>query len=118
MAGGWKDDPVPYDAISAPEQLQALLDAVLVVETDLDLPSTLRRVVEAACSLTGARYGALELLDASGHGLYQFVHVGIDAATVDAIGHRPEGAGILGTLILDPEPLRLTGLRAGSGGVS
>lgn len=99
-----------YHAIRDPDQLQALLAAVLAIESDLELPGVLRRIAEAACSLTGARYGALGILDPSGKGLAEFVHVGMDGATVEAIGHFPEGEGILGLLILDPRPLRLTDL--------
>jgi signal transduction histidine kinase len=66
--------------------------------------------VEAACSLVDARYGALGVLDEAGNGLAEFVHVGLDDATVSAIGRLPEGHGILGLLILDPKPLRLTDL--------
>lgn len=43
----------------SPERLRALLDAVVGLGTDLDLRSTLQRIVEAACALAGARYGAL-----------------------------------------------------------
>lgn len=98
---------MPSRGVRDPERLQALLEAVLAVGSDLDLPHVLRRVVEAACSLTGARYGALGVLDATGTGLAEFVTVGVSDETVAAIGHRPEGAGVLGTLILDPRPLRL-----------
>jgi len=103
---------VPYHAISDPSQLQALLDAVLSVEAGLDLPGVLQRVVEAARTLTGARYGALGVLDPNGKGLAEFVHVGMDDAAVARIGHLPEGNGVLGVLILDPEPLRLADLTA------
>jgi len=101
---------VPYHSIREPEQLQALLDAVFVIEAELELPGILRRIVEAACKLTGARYGALGVLDVSGKALSEFVHVGIDEATVDEIGHLPEGAGILGLLIVEPQPIRLKDL--------
>ncbi|HUC36997.1 MAG TPA: GAF domain-containing sensor histidine kinase [Acidimicrobiales bacterium] len=101
---------MPYHSIREPEQLQALLDAVFVIEAELELPGILRRIVEAACKLTGARYGALGVLDVSGKALSEFVHVGIDEATVDEIGHLPEGAGILGLLIVEPQPIRLKDL--------
>lgn len=101
---------VPYHAIRDPEQLQALLDAVLAIESDLELPGVLHRIIEGACVLTGARYGALGILDASGKGLSQFVQVGVDDATARAIGHLPQGTGILGRLISDPQPLRINDL--------
>jgi len=103
---------VPYHTIRDPEQLQALLDAVAVIESDLDLPSVLRRVAEVACSLTDARYGALGMLDSSGKHLAEFVHVGIDDAAAAAIGRLPTGEGILGLLIIDPVPFRLPDISA------
>jgi signal transduction histidine kinase len=103
---------VPYHAIRDPEKLQGLLDAVLIIEAGLELPGVLRRIVNTACSLTRARYGALGVLDPSGKGLSEFVNLGIDDATVETIGQLPEGAGILGLLILEPEPLRLDNLSA------
>jgi signal transduction histidine kinase len=67
----------------------------------------LTRIVEAACELVNAQYGALGVVAPERAGLEQFVHVGIDAATVEAIGHLPEGKGLLGLLIEDPRPIRL-----------
>jgi signal transduction histidine kinase len=101
---------MPYHEIDDAAKLQALLDAVLVIESDLDLVSLLHQIVTAAVELVGAQYGALGVLDTTGLGLAEFVHVGVDAATVEEIGHLPEGLGILGLLISDPEPLRLDDL--------
>lgn len=101
---------MPYHAIRDPERLHALLDAAVVIGTDLDLHGVLERVTETACSITGARYGAVGVLDHEGKRLAQFVTVGIDEATFKKIGHLPEGAGILGLLIVDPRPLRLADL--------
>jgi signal transduction histidine kinase len=103
---------VPYHAIRDPDRLHALLDAVLAIESDLELPAVLRRIVEAGCLLTGARYGALGVLAPGAKGLSQFVYVGIGEPTAEAIGPLPEGAGILGVLTLDPKPLRLAELSA------
>jgi signal transduction histidine kinase len=101
---------VPYHRIGDPDQLQALLDAVLLIETDVELPAVLRHIVEVACSLVDARYGALGVIDESGTSLSEFVTVGFAQETIDEIGHLPEGAGILGLLILDPNPIRLADL--------
>ena len=65
------------------------------------------RIVESAVELVGARYGALGILDEAGVGLAQFLTVGVDDDIHHAIGHLPEGHGILGVLIADPRPLRL-----------
>ncbi len=87
-----------------------LLDAVVLATSDLDLDTTLRRVVEAACSLVDARYGALGVIAEDGEGLQSFVYHGIDEATAERIGNLPEGHGILGLLIEQPHPLRLEDL--------
>ena len=88
-----------------------LLGAVLRLLGDVDTPSMLRRIVEAAVTLVDARYGALGVLDESGTRLSQFIVVGIDEAQQRAIGELPEGHGILGLLIVDAHPLRLPDLR-------
>jgi signal transduction histidine kinase len=92
------------------QRFARLLDAVMAVGSDLTLPVVLRRIVESARSLVEARYAALGVVDASGRGLEQFVHVGVDPGTVEAIGHLPEGRGILGLIITHPRPLRLPDL--------
>ena len=96
---------------AGPRSLRRLLDAVLTVGSDLDLPAMLERIVQAAVDLVDARYGALGVLDDTGERLAQFVTVGIDDETRAAIGHLPEGHGILGLLIVDAKPLRLPDLR-------
>jgi signal transduction histidine kinase len=93
------------------ERVARLLDAVLAVTGDTELERVLRRVVEAACAMVGARYGALGVLADDGQGLSEFVHTGLDDAVVARIGRLPEGRGILGVLIAHPEPLRLDDLK-------
>ena len=90
-------------------RIQQLLDAFLSVSSGLDLETTLRRIVESACDLVDARYGALGVL-AAGGGLAAFIHVGVDAATAAAMGSLPEGKGVLGQLITEPYPLRIPDL--------
>ena len=97
------------DTDRAPD-VRRLLDAVLLFGSELDLPTTLQRIVEAATDLVDARYGALGVLDESATRLSEFLTVGIDDATYRAIGHLPEGHGILGLLIVEAEPLRLPDL--------
>jgi signal transduction histidine kinase len=91
-----------------PQSLRQLLRAVLAVGSDLDLTTVLQRIVEAAVALVDARYGALGVLDESGTGLAQFVTVGVDAELRAKIGDPPKGLGVLGLLIADARPLRLT----------
>lgn len=90
---------------------QALLDAVVAISSDLDLASVLRRIIEAATSLTAARYGALGVLGSDGE-LSEFVTTGMDEAMHALIGDLPRGRGILGVIIDEPEGLRLVDLSA------
>ncbi|HLY84239.1 MAG TPA: GAF domain-containing protein, partial [Acidimicrobiales bacterium] len=96
---------------AGPRSLRRLLDAVLTIGSELDLASVLRRIVEAAVELVGARYGALGVLNESGTGLAEFITVGLDDDTRRAIGNLPKGLGLLGALITDARPLRLPDLR-------
>src|SRR3954452_6307579 len=91
-------------------RVQHLLDAFLSVSTGLDLPSTLRRIVESACDLVDARYGALGVLRHGGDGLAAFIHVGVDDERAARMGSLPQGKGVLGQLIREPYPLRIPDL--------
>ncbi len=82
----------------------------MLLSSELSLPQVLQRLVDLAVRLTDARYGALGVLDASGKGLAQFIHVGLSAEEGRAIGDLPKGRGILGALISDARPLRLDDL--------
>ena len=93
------------------DRMQGLLDAVLSIAEDLDLDTTLRRIVQAAVNLVDARYGALGVLGPGG-GLTRFLYVGIDDDLRATMGPLPEGKGLLGQLILEPHPLRLDDLSA------
>ena len=84
-----------------------LLDAVLTIAGDLDLETVLARIVESACHLVDARYGALGVISEDRQGLVAFVHHGISPAVVREIGDLPAGRGVLGVLIDDPAPVRL-----------
>ena len=95
---------------AGPRALRQLLDAVVTIVSDLDATAMLQRIVHAATDLVDARYGALGVLDVSRTRLAQFITVGVDEEMHRAIGHLPEGHGILGLLIVDAKPLRLPDL--------
>ena len=101
----------PMEHVAGPRQLRRLLDGVLTIGSDLDLYTVLNTIIETAAELVDARYGALGVLDEARTGLSDFITVGIDEDARAAIGHLPEGHGILGLLIVDPKPLRLPDLR-------
>ncbi|HSD04028.1 MAG TPA: GAF domain-containing protein [Gaiellales bacterium] len=93
---------------TAPDnRLQALLDAGVAIAGGLELRQILPRLVQTACDLTGAKYGALGVLDESGNRLAQFITAGLSDEERDSIGDLPTGRGILGVLITDARPLRL-----------
>ena len=105
---------VPYQNIDDSVKLRRLLDAVLMIEADVDLAVLLRHFVEEACVLVGARYGALGVLNESRTGLEQFLTVGLTEEEEQKIGPRPTGRGVLGLLITEPSPLRLDDLSSHS----
>jgi signal transduction histidine kinase len=94
------------EVVTSRERLRALLDAVVGIGTDLDLHSTLRRIVEAACSLVGAKYGALGVIGPDKL-LTEFITHGISPEVHAQIGDLPHGRGVLGLLIADPRPVRM-----------
>ena len=88
-------------------RLRALLRANQAITAQLDLESVLRSIVEAARDLTGAQYAALGVIGEHG-GLVRFLHEGMDEEHVRLIGHLPVGEGLLGAVIRDPHPIRIT----------
>lgn len=101
---------MPYQKIHDSATLRRLLDAVLMIEGDVELSVLLRHFVEEACVLVDARYGALGVLNEARTTLDQFISVGLSEEEKALIGAPPTGRGVLGLLITDPEPLRLRDL--------
>ena len=95
---------------TALDRLRVLVDAGIALSSELSLDALLQQLVETAAQLTGARYAALGVIDQTGTGLERFLTTGIDAETHAAIGDLPRGRGILGVLIREAKPLRLTTL--------
>jgi signal transduction histidine kinase len=100
------DQPADSE-LGLPGDVRALLEAVVAISSDLDLHPVLNRIVESACRITQARYGALGVLDTVGRGLAEFVTYGLTDEQHRAIGELPRGRGILGLLIERPEAVRL-----------
>src|SRR6478736_7756461 len=86
-----------------------LIEAGLALSAELDLDAVLQRIVELACEITGARYGALGVLGADRR-IERFITVGLSDEERAAIGDPPTGHGILGLLIELERPLRLPDL--------
>ena len=102
-------EPAPTtSSSSSPSREQAALVAAgILLASDLSLDTVLQRLVELAVRLTEARYGALAVLAPDGS-IADFVTVGLEQAEREAIGDLPRGQGVLGLLMADPHPLRLT----------
>jgi len=100
----------PFDRIDDPAKLRRLVQAILILDAELNLPVVLRRIIEEARLLVDAQYGALGVLTEDGRALDQFLTVGLSHEEERAIGARPTGRGVLGTLIGDDKPLRLANL--------
>jgi len=95
------------EVVDVRDGLWNLIEAIVsVTSTELSLASVLTRIVEVARDMVAAEYVALGVI-ADGGGLREFVHTGMDADVVARIGHLPEGHGILGLLIHEPQVLRL-----------
>lgn len=91
--------------------LYQLSNLSLQITSTLDLPTVLQDVVDAACDLTGAQYGALGVFDERGH-LLEFITHGITPEQRDRIGDLPQGLGVLGWLHELQQPVRMADLTA------
>ena len=93
----------------ADDGYRGLLEAVLAVGTGLSLPDVLQVIVDGACRVADARYGALGVIGPDGE-LSAFIPVGIDDETRDRIGDLPRGTGSSACSSTDPRPLMLRDL--------
>ncbi len=94
------------EIVESRDRLDGLVEAMLAVTSGLDLDATLRTIVHTAIELIDARYGALGIRGHD-HELIEFIYEGIDDETREKIGRLPQGRGVLGVLIDDPQPIRL-----------
>jgi signal transduction histidine kinase len=90
-----------------PDRKDALLEAGLALASELSLPIVLQRIVDLAAQVTDARYGALGVIGDNGE-LVEFITTGMPARQRKAIGALPRGRGILGLLIQEPKPIRIS----------
>ncbi|HWA53403.1 MAG TPA: GAF domain-containing sensor histidine kinase [Solirubrobacterales bacterium] len=98
-----------YDSGALDEpRLRELIDVGRSLVAELDPEVIFDQVLTVASELTGARYAALGVLDEQRQELERFITRGIDEATRREIGNLPRGRGVLGLLIEQPQPLRLS----------
>lgn len=93
-------------------KLRRIIEAMLLIGADLDLPDLLRHVIEEARFITGAHYGAIGVLNSERTALAEFITVGLAPDDEVRIGDRPKGLGVLGLVISDPEALRIADLNS------
>jgi signal transduction histidine kinase len=89
-------------------RLRRLLDVGRSLVTELDPELVFDRILEVARDVTGARYAALGVLNEERTELERFLTVGVDGEARRTIGNLPRGRGVLGVLIEEPKPLRLS----------
>ncbi|MBK8987656.1 MAG: GAF domain-containing sensor histidine kinase [Chloroflexi bacterium] len=87
-------------------QLAALNSAALAIAAELTLENVLKQIVDSARELVGAQYAALGVPNADGR-LDTFIHSGMPTELAKRIPHLPQGHGLLGALIHDPQPIRI-----------
>ena len=88
------------------DRLSRLSQASLRINESLDFDTVLQGVLDSACSLTGARYGVITLLDGSGK-VQDFVTSGLTAEEHRRFTDLPEGMMFFQYLSNIQEPLRL-----------
>jgi len=87
-------------------ELLSLHGAGLDVASDLSLDVVLKKAVDRARLLVGAKYGALSVIDDRGH-IEAFITSGITDEARAAIGPPPVGHGVLGVTLHEGVRLRL-----------
>jgi len=88
-----------------------LIEAGMILASELSLDAVLQRIIELAVEITDARYGALGVIGPGGD-LQEFITTGITPEEREAIGAPPHGRGILGALIEEGKPMRLPDISA------
>ena len=88
------------------DRLSRLSQASLRINESLDFDTVLQRVLDSACSLTGARYGVITLLDESGR-IQDFVYSGLTPEESRQFAEFPNGMLFFEYLSSIGEPLRL-----------
>ena len=92
-------------------ELLALHEAALGVYGEFALDTVLQKVVDRACDLVNARYGALSVIDDHNR-IESFITSGISDEERARIGPPPVGHGILGEVLMEGHRLRLADLQS------
>ena len=90
-----------------PEHLTELQEACLSISGNLDSGTLLREIVDWACSLTGARYGALLTFNEAGE-RSELVTRGISPEHAALIDNVPRENSLIGSLQAADKPVRVS----------
>jgi signal transduction histidine kinase len=88
------------------DRLRLLQEAMTAIAGNRDWQTILERVVELSRELTGARYGALAVLNPD-ESIARFITSGLSPDEVRRIGSLPRGRGLLGEVIHTRRPVRV-----------
>ena len=91
------------------ERISLLSAAILRISQSLDLSTVLQEVVDSACALTGARYGAIVAIDEAREVL-DYVISGFTEEEQRQLAEWPDGPRLFAHLRDLPGPLRITDL--------
>ncbi|QGQ18939.1 GAF domain-containing protein [Cellulomonas sp. JZ18] len=100
FAGGELVEVEPVPSPLTGDALTDLLNAILAVAGQLELPAVLDRFVQVSAELTRARYGAINVLDEGGAST-TFVYTGVPTAVARMLDHPPHAQGVLGQIPVD-----------------
>lgn len=91
-------------------QLKAIVSTVMYAAEADTLEQVLQRIAHSARELIGARYAALGVPDGHG-GLLYFKVSGMSEDQIARMPHLPVGAGLLGLIMNERQPLRLPDMK-------
>lgn len=92
-------------------RLKTITSSVMFATEAETLGEVLERIAEASRDLVRARYAALGIPNGVG-GLQYFMFSGMSEDQVSAIPHLPEGKGLLGAIMREREPIRISDIQA------
>ena len=88
------------------ERLSRLSEASMRINESLEFDTVLQGVLDSACSLTGARYGVLTLLDKAGN-YEDFLAFGMSPTETEWLWNLPDGMEFFEYFSRIPAPIRL-----------
>ncbi|MFI5280028.1 MAG: ATP-binding protein [Gemmatimonadales bacterium] len=92
------------------ERFERLLAAGVSLASERTLAGVLRRVVDSARDVVGARFAALGVIGADGRSVVTFEVSGLTPEQRTAIGPTPTGLGLLGMMIKEGRPVRIANI--------